>query len=214
MKTKMDNQNKTLKQYPRVSEHAAKQLSQNIINKLGSSYGTLDETVAVYRLFLRESFFSVFNIIVKYVWLDQHLTYDGARKKRGGNGINPDMAFSYFVNDLVGINPRILTGSSLFYCIIPYLKDFFPNFSDHDPFLEPEYFKYPYSHVTLDFLYVVYKHDNRIKMLEHAEEKKMNIREFIDWVLNYIQWENSEAGKDIYLVKRDRDNFLPAVFKK
>lgn len=210
----MNKSTKPLKIYPKDSEPAASELSQDVINKLGSSYGTLDETIPIFRSFYKESFLSVFDILVKHVWLNQHLTYDGVRKKRGSNGFYPDKAFSFFANALVGINPRLLTGSSLFRSVVPYLKDFFPNFSDHDPFLEPEYFKYPYSHVTLDFLYVVYKHDDRIAMLDYAEEKKMNIREFVDWVLNYVRFENSERGTDVYLIKRNRDNFLPTVFKK
>ena len=213
MKIKMDNQNKPLKRYPRRSEPAASELSLDVINKLGSSNGTLEETAAISRLFCRESFLSIFNIVVKYIWLDQTLTYDGIRKKRGGNGMFPDKAFSFFYTSMVGINPRILTGTGLFYSIVSYLKDFFPNFSDHDPFLEPEYFKYPYSHVTLDFLYVVYKHDNRIKMLEHAEENKMSIREFIDWVINYVNAENDESGKDIYLIRKDKEHLITSVFK-
>lgn len=213
MKIKMNKKVKPLKIYPKVSQPVSGELSQDVINKLGSSYGTLDETVAIFRLFCRESFVSVFNIIVKYIWLDQHLTYNGVRKKRGANGMFPDKAFSFFLNSMVGMNPRIFTGTDLFYSIVSYLKDFFPNFSDHNPFLEPEYFQYPYSHVTLDFLYVVYKHDDRLEMLNYAEEKKINIREFIDWVINRVQYENMEKGKDTYLITRDRKHYLLSVFK-
>ena len=64
----MDNQNKPLKRYPRRSEPAASELSLDVINKLGSSNGTLEETAAISRLFCRESFLSIFNIVVSIIY--------------------------------------------------------------------------------------------------------------------------------------------------
>jgi hypothetical protein len=112
---------------------------------------------------------------------------------------------------MVGISQKIVTTDFVYTSIRTYFNDFFPNFTDHDPWKEPEYFKYPYKHVTLDFLMFVYQYHDRLKLLEEADERGMNIREFLDWAKDKALDYNIEVGKQIYEIKRH--SFSPYIKK-
>lgn len=195
---------KSLKIYPRVSEPVSRYPSERILKSMGSSYGaSLDDLSTCFKDFYKEAHPILFSMIVKQVWLEQKFVFANVRRsRRSGNGYGCDWAFSFFMNGIVGISQKPLTTGEVFVKIPTYFKDFFPNFSDHDPFTEPEYFKYPYKHVTLDFLFVVYQHHDRIAMLDYAEKKKMNIREFTDWAINQAMGYNDEVGEEVYRVMR------------
>lgn len=209
----MDKQIKPRKIYSKVNEDVFSEVSNKSIERLGADDFSLPQLVEAFRLFLRESYLKLFEMLVKYVWLEQHITYNGVRRcKRCGNGFNPEKTFSFFFTGMVGFSAQPLMGNLMLCSLISYFKDFFPNFSDHDPFKESEYFKYPYTHVTPDFLYVVKDHHERIGMLNYAEEKKMNIREFVNWAVNQSLCYNLEIGEDIYSIARNK-NFFPRIKK-
>ena len=208
----MDNQNKPLKQYHKVSDGISLHKGAGVKN-INSTSIPLPELVALFRSFYRDSYLSLFDMVVKQQWLEQKLSFSGSRRaRRCGNGHGVEMAYSYFMTGIVGVSQKFLTHNKLLFYVVDYFKDFFPNFSDHDPFKEPEYFKYPYKHVTIDFLYVVRECHNRKELLDYAEEKKMTIQSFIDWALNWVVSYNIEKGEEIYEVIRDRNFFV--YFKK
>lgn len=153
-----------------------------------------------YREFYRDAHLQLFDIIVKQVWLDQHFIYGGqTRQKRTGNGFAVDWAFAYFMRSIVGTSQKVTTLNPVFTAVSTFLIDFFPDFLKHNPFKEPEYYKYPFENVSLDHLLFVYQIvDVRLDMLQYAEEKKLNTGEFTNWVANYIFCYNDEKGKDIY----------------
>lgn len=210
MKTQMIN-NK-IKLYPKASENLSKDPSQKILENIGSSFGTPAELAAMFRSFYRSAHPVLFDMIVKEVWLEQKFLYGGVRRgRRSKNGYGADWAFNFFMTGDVGISQKPLTTGAVFITVPTYFKDFFPNFSDHNPFEEPEYFKFPYSHVTLDFLLIVYQHDERIQMLDYAEQTKMNIREFCNWSANQAMSYNAEKGEEVYSLKRN--SYIPYIRK-
>lgn len=174
-----------MKNYLKVNEDLFKE-RPNVIGKMGSTTGSTDELAVRFRSFYRGAYPILFDMIVKEVWLEQHFLYNGRRRLRSQNGHWIDAAFSYFMNAVVGISQRPITTGEVFTIIPTYFKELFPNFTDHDPFEEPEYFKYPYKHVTLDQFLLVHQCHNRMEMLDESEKRNMNSREFINWVTNWI----------------------------
>lgn len=205
----MNKQLKPLKIYPKDNEPVASALSDRVLAKIGSSTMPLPELVSRFRNFYRDSYPKLFDMVVKQIWLEQKFTFDGVRKaKRRGNGMTIDKSFAFFMTGLVGISQKVLTNNLVLFSTVSYFQDFFPNFSDYDPFLDPEYFKFPYQHVTPDFLYVVREHHERLEMLNYAEEKKMTIKSFIEFAVNQAISYNFETGHEVYRVMRNRSYFI------
>jgi hypothetical protein len=199
-----------MKQYQKVNANLSRDPSQNMVVKMGSSLGTLDNLALRFRELFRQSYLSVFDICVREVWLEQHFLYDGVpRLNRSKNGYGSDWLFNYFVTGIVGISQKPLTSGFAFTTISTYFNDFFPDFINHDPFQEPEYFKYPYKNVTLDFMMFVSQHHERLEMLKEADEKGMNIREFRNWAANQALCYNHDVNDDIYCIARS--DFVPYI---
>lgn len=190
-----------MKQYPKLYEDLYDASVENIrTRKITSTFGSPDILSRKFIDFYKEAHLQLFDMIVKQIWLEQHFLYGTERRqKRMGSGHSPDWAFGQFMKTHVGISQKPITHSILFASISTYLIDFFPDFLKHDPFKEPEYYKYPFENITLDHLHFVYQVvDMRADMLKYAEEQKMSYMEFSNWVTNHVLCNNDETGKTKY----------------
>lgn len=170
-------------------------------NKIGTRSGSIDELALKFRSFYKTVHPLIFDMMVKQTWLQMQFAYNGAPLNRtSNNGYAHDWAYGYFMKFIVGISQKPITLSFLFTTLTSYFADFFPDFLNHDPFLEPEYFKYPYKHVTLDFLIFVHMCDDRLEMLAEAEKREMKYVEFCNWVINQVLCYNDDIGEDRYAV--------------
>lgn len=198
-----------MKQYPKTYEDVSKRPSDDFISNMGSTFGSLDELTSKARLFHKEAQLVLFDLIIKTAWLEQHFTFHGVRRsKRRGNGISHDWAYSYFMKGIVGISQKSFTDGIVFSSVPTYFKDFFPNFSDHDPFKEPEYFKFPYKNISMDHLAFVAQCHNRLELLAYAEERAMTIKDFVDWAANWALSYNEEVTGTYKLA---RASFIPYI---
>lgn len=174
---------------------------ENRISLIGSTLGSTEELIDRFREFYRELHKSFFRYTVNQVWLEQHFAYDGKRRMhRYRNGHVHDWTYGYFMKSVVGYNQKIMTSNCMFAAVSSYLKDFFPDFLNHDPKKEPEYFKFPYENITLDHLFFVYMVNNRLELLEEAEKRNMSYVEFVNWATNEVFCYNDEVGKEIYVL--------------
>jgi len=141
-----------MKVFPKIYEDMARPPSEKMVSKLGAAGGSVDALAIRFKNFFREAHLQLFDIMVKEVWLEQQILYEGARRKRNCNGYGSDWIYSYFMKNIVGISQKPVTSGIVFISTPTYFRDFFPNFSDHDPFVEPDYFKYPYKQITFRLL--------------------------------------------------------------
>lgn len=190
-----------MKQYPKIYEDlysGSKKGKRG--DKITSTFGSPEILGRKFIDFYKEVHMQLFTMIIKQVWLEQQFMYgEDRREKRGKNGFTHDWAFSYFIKTHVGINQKSVSHNSVFISTSTYLKDFFPDFLKHDPFKEPEYYKWPYKNITLDHLDMVYQVvDMRLDMLQYADEQKMNYTDFSNWVINHLFSYNDEIGEDVY----------------
>lgn len=187
------------------------------VNKLGSDNMPFPEMVALTRSFYRDSYIKLFDMMIRNVWLNQHLTYNGqngcVKLNKNKNGIRIDMAFAHYMQGVVGISQKFLTYNYMLFALASYIKDFYPEFFERNPFTEPEYYEYPYEHITIDFLYTVRDHHDRLAMLDYADEKKMTFRQFQNWAVNQSSCYNDEVGEEVYENFRDR-NYLIYIRRK
>lgn len=178
-----------MKHYPKTTEDRSKRPTEKTLDRISSASGSVEELEQHFRDLYHEAHPLFFNWIVKQVWLEQQFLLDGIRRLRFGNGQRYDWIFSFFAKGMVGISQKPLTTGIFAAAVATYIEDFFPDFSLHNPFKEPEYFKYPFKHVTLDHMTLVYQVHNRLEMLEEAERRSMSSHDFenemINWVANY-----------------------------
>ena len=171
--------------------------------------GGLDEYMGALRDTINGMHNSVFDHLVKYIWLTRRFTYDGKRRKNFfRNGIYMDRAFGIFMRSYVGFENRFIMST---YAsggkIASYFDDFFPNFDNGNPFKED--YRYPYKNITLEYLMLVYQMEERLGLLEFAEEKGMSYTTFLDFVINYISCYNEEHGEKYIFVFSS--TFMPYV---
>ncbi len=153
-------------------------------------------------------------MVVKQVWLENQFQYDGGtRSARFGNGFAIDSTFGYYMKKVVGISQKPITANFTFTAIATYLKELFPEFLEHNPFEEPEYYEFPYTHITLDHMIFVYQCDDRLDMLRYADTKEMSFADFANWSVNHVLSYNSEVNDDIYTLSSIK-NFWSLIRNK
>jgi hypothetical protein len=192
-----------MKQYPKSYENLYEvENNRNVyLDLAGSVYGSLDDLAEQFRSFYRDAHRSIFDVVVRQIWLEQQFTFNKARRKRrSANGFKQEATFSYFMKSVVGISQKPITNNRCFTAIASYLKELFPDFLYHNPFEEPEFFKYPFSHVTLDHMFFVANCEDRLDMLRYAEEKEMSFVDFANWAVNHVLSYNEEVGREVYSV--------------
>lgn len=195
----MKNHRKTTYYTKKYEDVCSFEKWQKRLLRLGVTKGSFGDFVGMVKTFYRKTFLDIFDAIVKEVWLEQQITYKGLRRvKRAGNGIDQDASFGQFTKIAVGMYHRVLTANFCFTPVATYLVDFFPNFLIDNPFKNPEKYKYPYEHVTIDFLAFVYQMENRLELLDEAEERKLSYAEFVNWVTNWAFCYNEEVKDDVY----------------
>ena len=162
----------------------------------GEHIANTEEYAQLLNKTFKEARKAIYELLVRYVWLSRRFCYGDYRRTRlKGNGWRLDAAFGIFVRRYANMDARIFFGSggpTSFYKVASYFKDFYPTFGIDSPF-KIEY-KFPYEYVTLEYLVVVYDMDERLELLEYAEENEMHYTEFCDYVLNYINCYNDEHG--------------------
>lgn len=201
-----------MKIYPRVYEPISRKPSPVTLSHMGAAEGSLDDLARRFKKFYRQAHVTLFDMYVKQIWLESKYRYNSTRRtKRSGNGYMLDWSLAYFFNTVVGISQKPLTTGFYNTAIPNYFEELFPNFSDHDPFTEPKYFKFPYKHVTLDHMLFVYQHHERLEMLAYAEKKHMRYTDFIDWATNQALCYNDEMQEVVYQLSRH--SYIPYLKK-
>ena len=196
-----------MKIYPKRYENVFKvKIPPEVEGKFSSVEGSLDDLIVKYRDFYRWSDHAVFEIMVKQVWLEMQFVFDGKRRlKKRQNGIRFDWVYGFFAKSMVGVSPKQITQSSVFTALSTYIKEFYPEFLEHNPFEDPGYYKFPYKNIGISHLTYVHMVHNRLELLAFAEEMSLGYAEFVNWATNQVFCYNDEVGKDVYVLFSARD---------
>lgn len=173
-----------------------------------------DQYLMKMRKTVRRSEISFFDNLVKYSWLVRHFHYRKIhRSNYRQNGFILDSAFGIFMKHYVGTDKILFSGRGIAR-VLSYVDEFFPNFQNEDPFKKK--FIYPFKHIGLGYLIVVFEMKNRMEFLKYAEKHKLRYTEFLDYVINYIYCMNENSDKAIYFWKYTAFNmpFVKVIDKK
>jgi hypothetical protein len=171
----------------------------------------LNPYILLCRKFLGDFYLSRFDGYVRFSWLRRAFCYYGNRTvlPMNKNSIKLNDAFLKLMRRSVGKDPQTITKRTDFGRIESYFDELYPEFLERNPFQEPEYYKFPYQNISMDFLLVVYQMENRLELLKNADELNLPIAKFMDKVDEYVMAENAKLPESRYLVKHTTDHHFP-----
>ena len=180
------------------------------INDVSTSELELNDYILLFRNHLNDSYLQLFDNCVKASWLRRKFKYQGRgfRLPIYRNSKNLHIVFVKFLRRNIGKDLQIITKSMLFRKLERfYFDQFFPRFMEENPFENPNYYKFPYKNISVDFLTVVYQMDDRFGLLEEAEKDNMSYAVFLDFVINHIYTENEILGRLKYDFIQGKDTY-------
>lgn len=170
------------------------------------------EYIKSFQEFLKDFYDDLFLKCVKLSWLRRKFIYNGS-KSRMPVYTNTRMytgKFTKFIRRYIGHDIQVITKGYFFSKLETFYFDtLFPGFMDGNPFENPDYYKFPYKNISLEYLTVVYQMDDRFEILEEADKQKMSYAVFLDYVINYILSENEVLGRDKYTLTQNKSRGFP-----
>lgn len=192
-----------MKHYPKTFENVFTKDNSRIIDikKVSLRSGvSVSEYVKSIDLFLTQTSSCLFDVCVRFEWLRRQMRYNGRPQRHTQNGYRPDKVFSFLARGLTGKDFRYFTKLSFYGKVASYLDQLFFEFDNGNPFTNPDSYKNPFKHITIDFMTVVYQLEDRMDLLKEAEKNKMKFDEFLDYVINHVYSINEELKKDKYSI--------------
>jgi len=178
------------------------------IEKVSCEDMDLESYTDVTRAFFKSFYDDMFLGFVRASWLRKKFRYEGKKAKipaMNGN-IRHFTVFTKFLRRIIGHDMQIITKSYTYPKLeTHYFDQLFPEFMDRNPFDDPDYYRFPYKFISLEYLMLIYQLDDRLELLEFADEKEMTFAEFMDFIVNHILAENERLGEYRYeLAQQDK----------
>lgn len=190
-----------IKIYPKTFENVFSEdhVRKFDFSKISIKEMSVDGYSILFRNLLKDFSDNLFLFYVKFVWLRRRFIYNEQELESllftGGALAG---VFSRFLRRVVGVD-TFFSRDFLYPKIATYFDSFFPEFSENNPFENPELYKFPFKNITLDFLAVVHQVEDRIELLNIADEQKMTYANFLDFVINQTYSINEELGREKYI---------------
>ena len=175
-----------------------------------------DEYMSLFKTFLSEFYSDLFSQCIKLSWLRRKFTYAGKKAKIPMYASSRSFVgkFTKFIRRFLGHDIQIITKGYFFSKLETYyFNTLFPGFEEGNPFTNPEYYKFPYQNISLEYLILVYQLDDRFELLKEADKQKMSYAVFLDYVINHLFTENEILGRDRYTLKQNTPRQSPMYFK-
>lgn len=177
---------------------------------------SITEYTMLFHNFLKDFYDDLFLKCVQLSWLRRKFTYANSKAKypfylstRSFQG-----NFNKFIRRFIGNDIQIITKGYFFSTLENYYFDIlFPGFMDGDPFENPDYYKFPYNNISIEYLMLIYQLDDRLELLKEADDKKMSYAGFLDYVINHIYSENEVLGRDRYSLYQGVSRHCPLYFR-
>jgi len=182
------------------SEDVPKSSSRLKWENLAADGMELDEYISLFKGFLTDWYKDLFFQCVKLSWLRRRFVFCGKKTilPMYKNSLAANLAFLKLVRRYMGRDLQIITKTTVFQKLELYFDEFFPLFEEKNPFEDPDYYKFPYKNISIDFMMVVYRLDDRLELLKEADKKDMSFAVFLDYVINHVFSENELLGRCRY----------------
>lgn len=173
------------------------------LESITTDIGGVVEYIKFFQSFMKEFYDDLFLQCVKLSWLRRKFKYKNQVAKmpiyassRAFHG-----KFTKFLRRYIGHDIQIITKGYFFNKLETYYFDtLFPGFMEGNPFENPDYYRFPYKNISMEYLTLVYQLDDRFELIKEADKNKMSYESFLDYVLNHISSENQILGRDRYIL--------------
>jgi len=185
------------------------------IDKISVEDIPLDKYISTFKEFLNKFYLDLFDFCVKLSWLRRKFGYYGKKTilPMHKNSQILNGAFVKLLRRNVGKDIQLITRSKFFSKLELYFEELYPGFMEGNPFTNPEYYKFPFEKISMDFLLVVYQLDDRIELLKLADKQNMTYAVFLDYIINHVYSINEEIGRERYQIKQNQDRNFPFYIK-
>jgi len=165
------------------------------------NFESIAELRDVFHAFLKQGSIDMWNNSVRLKWLLSNFIVKG---NFGMLSFHTSAnVFSPWMRESVGINYDFLYQGFPYKSLETYMDEIFPDFQKNNPFSNPELYEFPFKFITVDFLMLVYQIPERMDLLRHADNKKMNFNAFADYIINYTSKCNFVDPEEMYEFRRN-----------
>ena len=134
-------------------------------------------------------------------WINHKFEYQGkTRDSLTNNDIHLDSAYRMFFRKLMDKDTQTVVNNKPLKALASYADTFYPGFYT-DPAPWKNNYKFPFEHITLDYLLAVWEMPDRIDFLEYAEEHELSLEDFYDYMVNWISCYNEE-NEETYTMRK------------
>ncbi len=185
------------------------------LDRISGVTADFNEYTDLFKDFLRSFYSEFFIFFVKLAWLRRNFVYKGNRLTYpiNKNSEHTQEAFVKYLRRVVGMDIQIITRGAAFSAIESYLGELYPDFEDGNPFENPEYYRFPFKNISLEFLVAVYQVEERMLLLKEADNQKMSYAEFLDFVINHVCSVNEELGRKKYHINFNQSRGISFFIK-
>lgn len=171
----------------------------------------IETYVPLFHSFLKDFYNNLFMNCVRLSWLRRKFTYYGKKTKlpMNRNSMPLNFSFTKFLRRYIGNDIQIITRGTFFSRIESYFEELFPGFEEGDPFENPDFYKFPFKNISMEFLFVVFQVDDRLEILKIADKEKMSFAKFLDYAINHVYSVNDELGRAKYIIRHDKEKNFP-----
>lgn len=184
---------------------------ENVTTDMG-----VGEYIKLFQGFLKSFYDDLFLQCVKLSWLRRKFEYCG-QKPQIPMYTSPRILqgkFVKFMRRYIGNDIQMINRQFFFNKLeANYFNELFPGFDEGNPFENPDYYKFPYKNISLDYLMFVYQLDDRFELLKEADKQKMTYAVFLDYVLNHVFNENEFLGRERYTFAQNNFTRFPLFIK-
>jgi len=152
-----------------------------------------------------------FDNLMRIEWADRKVSYKGIARASFEGNYAPhywNYAIKTLYQSLVGYGRKMIKNKT-YRAIQGYANDFFPGFEDINGF--EFFFKFPFEHITLEYVVCVADLKERLELLKEAEEKKLTLPQFHDYVAQYCTDERIRTGRRFKIYWNRFDTAAPYV---
>lgn len=177
------------------------------IDKISIDGMGLNEYRTLFKDFLNKAYSDEFANYVKLSWLRRKFCYYGKKTilPMNKNSRNLNSAFVKYLRRYIGKDIQIITRQRMFSKLEFYFDEFFPRFEEEDPFKNPDYYKFPFKNISLEYLMIVYQLEDRFELLKYADKMDMTYASFVAFMANHVNSVNEELDKNRYELVQTRN---------
>lgn len=204
------------KQYENVfsSDHPGSTVPLKI-EKISVGEMSLNDYRGLWQSLLNNTYLKLYDDLLRFSWLRRLFCYGNQKTCFPVQGSSRvlNIAFLKYMRRHIGKDIQLITRSKFFSKLELYFDELYPGFMDGNPFENPEYYKYPFKFITMDYMMVVWQLDERVELLKYADEHEMGWATFADYVINHVSCENDRLGREKYVKERIWDRHFSFTIK-